>query len=207
MNITDANLDLIVSVDLNHDADGTPVYQFVYGSQLYATLFGVFAKFAGAKDANAYYVHTVSLKLLNYQGAVNIGFTEHTLRYKVELGIPSITFGVQGTSVVLTKEFKFTSPIKVEKGQRFFLVFNRILYPMPNFGVSPQTSIPGSQRPNAIPHTPCFDSEFHYRNGEQYYDNVLRPGMFRYEGISMEEDDDKFMPSGRCHKSDVTLFY
>src|SRR5689334_20081329 len=72
------DLDLITTADLNAEpARGKELYHFIYASQLYGTFFGIYANFAGDKTASGdYQINKITLRLVNYKGAVNIGFTD-----------------------------------------------------------------------------------------------------------------------------------
>lgn len=201
---------LVVTVDVSL-TEPTDVYQFVYGSQLYGTLFGVFAKFTArkSKEKNVYHVTAFSLKLLNYQGVINIGFESNEAVYKQEKkNERSIEFNVQGTSRILkTKEAKIEPLIEIKQGQPIPITFNRMLYPLPGFDKVRRMPVPGTQRSSKdkLPELSYFDTEFHYRNGEDCYDQILRPGMLGYQ--DPDPKTNLTLPSGRCHKSDVNLYF
>lgn len=181
------DIDLVTSVDLsNAGTAAKPVFHFVYASQVYGTLFGVYARF-GVKELDGgakYQVDTMTLSLLNYQGIVNIGF-KGPVTYAIEEGEGEtldqvINFGVQGTSTLLDNEMKFASPLLIEKGQRLRLIFKRTLYPLPGFEfdeMERSTRNPADALDTEVPALTLFDTEFQYRSGVDYYDQALRPGM------------------------------
>ncbi len=216
-------LELLTTVDLNYmkTDDGKPVYQFVYGSQLYSTLFGIFAQFNGTQTAKeTFEIESVSLVLLNYHGSINLGFCENEIVFDKELfttkGDMRLLFGVQGTSTQRDLSYTFDPPLKINKNEHKKLVFCRILYPLPGNdvpGTDPNSTIQGG-----IPDSGIFDEEFLYRNGVDAYPQVLRPGMYGCE----EEGSKKslitkrkssllklklLMPSSRCHESNVSFAF
>ncbi len=202
---------LETSVDLGYVKNGNKsVYQFIYGSQLYGTLFGVFARFhtKTSRNDNSYLIREISLLLINYHGTLNLGFTIHEPYFD---GRDNVYFAVRGGEKLYKKRFKLDKTIEIEIGKQFPLVFNRILYPLPGFEFdinkrnSRDNSVPLKIN---IPATSVFDSEFQYRSGLDYYDNELRPGMLGFDGLSMESLRNTHpFPSGRCHQSNVSLKY
>ncbi len=203
--------ELGTSVNLGYgQADKESVYHFLYGSELYGTLFGVFGRFHfdRSADGDLCRIKKVSLKLLNYRGNVNIGFSRHSPYYD---GEKNVYFGVKGTRKSYKNKYSFKSPIEIKKGERFPLVFNRILYPLPgfNFNVGKWNSSDYSEPIEGdIPRTRVFDSEFYYRNGIDHYKRILRPGMVGYDGLSIESlEEGQQFPSPRCHHSFVNLFF
>jgi hypothetical protein len=212
--------ELVTALDLSFEgADKSKnCFQFVYGSQLYGTLFGVYARFKATEsdDGQWLYVKSLSLRLLNYQGILNIGFTKDEITFEDkkkadeygEKGM-NIYFFVQGTSRKFTKPFEFETPIKIKKGDRPPLTFNRIVRPLPGFEskgtLGPKD--PSEPHKDPVPHLRFFDSEFHYRNGVDYYDNLLRPGMFGYQGEKKKNSFKLTLPSLRCHQSKVILYF
>jgi hypothetical protein len=66
------DLKFVTSVDLGlytRKKKSSQPYHFVYGSQLYDTLFGVFGKFDVQEDSNGtYFVKGVKLRIFNYKG-------------------------------------------------------------------------------------------------------------------------------------------
>jgi hypothetical protein len=215
------NLHLVTAVDLSNDqpVDGKPVYHFVYASVLYGTLFAIYAKFKTEfNDAHDNCtISGVNLKLLNYQGVVNIGFTAHVMVHRpgseVEKGkeMDEIFFGVQmGGSA--EKDFTFPDAIEVGSKNHFPLKFSRLLYPMAGFEFDRERRDAQNvleELPRQIPNTPYFDTEFQYRNGTGYYDSVLRPGMVEYDNLSIESliSCESGLAFPRCHQSLVNLFY
>jgi hypothetical protein len=210
--------DFVTAFDLAFEGtdDTLTCYQFLYGSQLYGTLFGVYGRFGGQRsaDGDTYYIESLELKLVNYQGVVNIGFIDDPV-FEEELketgeSEMNIYFAVQGTSILLTKYVNFDEPIEIKKPHRIPIFFNRILVPLPGFNSSNEHRDP-RQTIGDVPVLPFFDSEFHYRNGTEYYENVLRPGMLGYEPQAIMAPSISTitwkMPSGRCHRSKVIVYF
>jgi hypothetical protein len=201
--------DFVTSVDLAlSSVKQKTIYHFLYGSQLYGGLFGVFGNFnAIAKPDGSIYFDTIDLKLFNYSGAINIGFTQHEVQYD---GQENIYFGVMGTSRQYEKKLKFFAPIVLKRGDRLHLVFNRILYPLPGFefDVSERNSCDlRKESPAPIPESDFFDSEFQYRSGIDYYSHALKPGMVGFNGLTMDSINRVHpFPSERCSQSNVNLF-
>ena len=214
--------DLVTCVELNYtkpDADAQNdsnvaldgVYHFIYGSQLYGTLFGVYGKFTYdiSKDKSVCYVNGVDLQLLNYEGVMNIGFCAMSAN-----DIPGDAnekrhyyFGVKGTSLDHSIYVTFPDPIKLDNGIHTRIKFCRVLYPLDGFDTKPKTST--NLQLGEIPNSECFDTEFHYRSGIDYYNNVLRPGMAGYKvrKSSRESIRTNILVSVRCHESNVNLLY
>ncbi|RIV72105.1 hypothetical protein [Flagellimonas aequoris] len=200
---------LVTSVDLGYfENEEKPVYHFIYGSQLYETLFGVFAKFQleTVNEGESYLLKKLTILLMNYQGTINLGFTSHKLHFD---GNHNVYFAVRGGRKRFKKDLNFEKPIELKKGERFPLIFNRILYPLPGFSfdIDERNSRDNSKPLKVkIPRTRIFDTEFQYRNGVDYYDKELRPGMLGFNGISMESLKNSHpFPSPRCHQSNVSL--
>lgn len=209
---TVTNMDLVTCLDLsNAGPEEKPVYQFVYGSELYQTLFGIFARFKVTESPKGYYnLNELSLVLLNYQGIINLGF-KGALTHKIESNADGedchfIDFGVQGCSTKLDHWMRFveTDPVVVKKGDRFRITFRRELHPLPGFefDVNARTN-PTQALGSEVPALTLFDTEFQARNGTAYYDQPLRPGM---HGAPKPPAGYKF-PSPRCYQSDVNLYY
>jgi hypothetical protein len=221
----DEILDLVISHNLKRDSAETldgktiPAYQFIYGSELYGTLFGVFARFETTEiDEDTCSVNSVMFKLFNYRGIVNIGFTDDAPLYqKKKLSIrvknktysvpqTSINFCVQGLSLKreLLMSFSRNKPVIVSKNNPLRVVFRREVCPLPGFddGSTPSSINPNSLIP--IPSMPdsLFDSEFCYRSGEDCYKQPIHPGMKGNKFIPLPS-----FPGARCFESQVILYY
>jgi hypothetical protein len=206
------DLEFVTSVDLGIYVSKSKKkpFHFVYGSQLYETLFGVFAKFDVEDDKQGtYLIKGVSLRIFNYKGPINIGFTSNKLYLDVLQ--ENLYFAVRGTSRKVRAKLKFSTPIVVKEGKRLPLTFNRILYPLPGFEFNIRernTRNLRSRSKKSIPQRPLFDPEFQYRSGVDYFDHALKPGMLGFEDIDMERVKDHTMfPSLRCSQSKVNLFH
>ena len=66
------NLQTTIDLSIPYDKD---INQFIYGSQLYGTVFAVYAKFNCSIEGNEATLNSIDFKLINYKGCVNLGFT------------------------------------------------------------------------------------------------------------------------------------
>ena len=136
---TDISPELVTGFDLyNPGTEEKPVYQFIYASQLYCTLFAIYGRFQTTMDGDNYVLHGVDLKLLNYQGVINVGFTPDEtysppFYEKLKEDEAKVYFGVIGMSELRDKVVPFDPPLTVEKGKRCTITFCRILYALPGF--------------------------------------------------------------------------
>ncbi|HYC86288.1 MAG TPA: hypothetical protein VEB86_13740 [Chryseosolibacter sp.] len=204
-----SNHEFITSVNLNLteiEKTNVQVFHFVYGGQLYGTLFGLFAKFLkiGPNASGEYLVTGMDLKLLNYQGVLNLGFTKHEdLKYsngKFDFDVVGeSTFDATQTPVM------FNTPLVVAKNEPVEIVFSRRLMPLPGFEFDPDDHNPSKPLPPPVPKKSLFDSEFYYRSGEEWYFHELRPGMFGYKEPQTPAFRTMEFPSLRCHQSKVSL--
>lgn len=217
MNTSINELELVTALDItNSGTDEKPVYQFVYGSQVYGTLFGIYGRFKTTKLADEKYsVDELTLKLLNYQGVMNVGFTTEDPYYeyrKPEPGSPEhsrVYFGVSGLSMNKSKTIAIEPKLIRTKGDRFRFTFIRLLYPLNGFE-SKVTAYTDFGKPSGeVPNTEFFDSEFHARSGVDYFQNPLRPGMANYDSLTLESlrSDSKQFASPRCSQSNVNLSF
>lgn len=209
------DLNMITTVDLHYfeDEEHKPVFQFVYASQLYGTLFALYGRFSiiEAPDQSSCTVKDVKLSLYNYVGSINMGFTaDQPVFVEDEEKGPQIYFGVRGTSMLREKTVLFPEGFTINKGERQKLTFNRILYPLPDFTYEPtQDRVMDQPLDEDVPNTPVFDSEFQGRSGTDYFNNPLRPGMAGHEELTMEavRDDRLKIVTVRCTQSIVYLIY
>lgn len=204
------NLDLVTSVELrNTGTEEKPVYHFIYASQLYGTIFGIYARFDGTEinSGAAYQVEKISMKLLNYKGVVNIGFTDDSIDWnQVDDVSGSLDFHVAGMSAKGNKNFIFIKPFVVKKNVRFGLSFNRILHPLSGFERK-RTPIDASGRLSEEPPvSPYFDSEFNERDGIDFYNRDIREGMHGYNPPT-GHGKQVWVASPRCIQSFVNLIY
>lgn len=205
---------MIATVDLHYfeDAEQKPVFQFVYASQLYGTLFALYGRFniEEAPDHLSCVVKDVKLSLYNYVGNINMGFIADQPEFEVTEDGPSIYFGVRGTSMLREKTVLFPPGFTILKGERTKLIFNRVLYPLPDFTYEPtEDRVTDQPLEEEVPNTPVFDSEFQARSGSDYFNNPLRPGMAGYQGATIERDEGGKLKiaSLRCTQSIVYLVY
>ena len=230
---------LRASVDLSCNSSGEhPVYHFIYGSQLYGTVFAIYGKFniEFAQEEGGCKVWSIELKLVNYKGILNIGFTKKKPILHVDKeGNNNIYFGVRGASKLTTQTICFSTPLIVTSIPNF-LTFKRILYPLKGFkfDLCERLCHGNLEKPlsRPIPHEKYFDTEFYYRNGDEYYYRVLRPGMYGFDGVTlksidkMNEEKEEINPddqekvisnssevnsmvfaSPRCHQSNIAMTF
>lgn len=210
------NIELVTCVDVRNvttsGPNPKPVFQFLYASQLYGTLFAIYGQFTsktlpdGSRE-----VESVKLMLVNYQGVLNIGFTNHPLYYD-GTAEQRLYFGVRGACSVNEKpEFKFNPSLKIPAGGHFRLRLARILYPLTDFEFVPSDRQPlkdiDQELSKPIPQSQHFDTEFQYRSGAGFYDHALKPGLVEHSGLSIEKlIKDGPLVSFRCHEGQVNLF-
>lgn len=191
------DLELITSVDLAYKSlDERPVYHFVYASQLYGTLFAVYGSFSGQDNGSSFTVNSVTLRLINYKGVINIGFHGQPQFQK-----DNINFGVIALSNNEEVVVPILPAINVAKGGQVPLTFSRILHPLNAFSAH-QTS-PAGQLSSAPPTTPVFDSEFYERDGVDFFKSELREGM---HGFPSQPSGQRMSIVGpRCRQGNVSL--
>lgn len=191
------NLELITSVDLAYKSvNESPVYHFVYASQLYGTLFAVYANFSGSNNGSSFAVNTITLRLLNYKGVINIGFTGD-----VHVQNNTIDFGVIGASTNEELVVNLPTPMLVAQGGQSPLTFNRILHPLAGFNAFQSNPVGALQ--NAPPTTTLFDSEFYERDGVDFFKSEVREGMLGHHAPATGK---KLSVVGtRCRQGHVSL--
>jgi hypothetical protein len=217
---------LLSSVDLHNSnlarPDGTtePIWQFVYGSQLYQTLFAVYANFRTAvAPGGGLLVYDVKLKLVNYQGVLNIGFIdEKEPVHRPDL--KKVYFGVRGGSPLTEITCPFVNsatppvptPLTVRPGTTNAqpLTFCRMLYPLEpfHFPLGVNTRRPYDEEVQAgVPVVSVFDTEFQARSGMDYYNQPDRAGMYNNKGYDLEYIRNGGAPLGspRCHEGTANL--
>jgi len=204
------------------DPNLTDVYHFVYASQLYGTLFGIYAKFTtspsppGGPTTDVTHVY---LELLNYEGVVNIGFTgvpyfcPKSLR-KNETD--TIFFGVQAG--IVNPSIDFDINIKLSQGKHTRLKFVRFLYPMVDYMFKknirdkqvPDKALKTQTTPSQMPDSVFFDTEFQTRSGVDYFNRVLRQGLAEDPDLSVKDLAINYLKkliTIRCTESNVNLLY
>jgi hypothetical protein len=202
--------DLISSFDLtNVGPDENPVFQFVYASQLYGTLFAVYGRFDSVISENRCTLKRLALRLINYKGVLNIGFTNHEPLFVESSEGGDVYFGVKGTSKKRETKVNFETPIVLEHGTRFRLTFHRILYPMvgnpPEYTIDTKYGEPGKLDVDA---DEVFDSEFFDRSGVDRFSNPLRPGMANFDGGTIEKlREGSMLGSPRCSQGIASLYF
>jgi hypothetical protein len=187
-------------------------YHFIYGSTLYGTPFGVYGQFDSvAKDGGAaLQVTGLTMRILNYQGVLNIGFTDEAppVYIKVEKDEKVvdriIRFGVQGASGKENTFIDLTpSQLIVKKGERVRLTFERLLIPLAGFTALGDTRVqlPAPKQTDAL-----FDTEFRYRNGIDHSPQIIRDGMKQPDPVTVDNMAGG-SPQFRCLTSTVNLLY
>ncbi|HEX6891174.1 MAG TPA: hypothetical protein VF141_10775 [Chryseolinea sp.] len=210
--ISRAEPNLIASFELtNPGTEEDPVFQFVYATQVYGSLFGMYARFKITDLGDKCSLDEMTLKILNYQGVINIGFTSHDVLIDTTGAEPKIYFGVMGASLDYEKIVPIKHELTVPKGGRLQVIYCRILYPLADFASTIDLSA-GRDVHNAlkdpIPVSPLFDSEFQARSGLDYFNNPLRPGMVGYDGFALGNTEySSKIASIRCTQSIVNLLF
>lgn len=171
------------------------VYQFLYGSQLYGTLFAVYGMFdCDPFMNNTTKINTIIFRLINYRGNVNMGLLnegDYKPKRRVDKeGRNSIELFVKPLlSSVDPVHFTFNGKgLEVKNGQQ--LTFQRLAVPWDE-RLDSKTETGKSQEKI------FFDSEFNYRDGFYQEPEKPRDGHFdkKEHGIA----------SPRCHYSCVSL--
>lgn len=201
--------DLVTCVHLNHKSSVVEkkkkdVYHGIYASQLYGTLFAIYGSFDISEEKNkCCHVKKISLKLLNYKGLFNIGFHQNSIKVDVTDKKNVIEIPLQALSKKYEMEILIKQPIRVEIQDFKRVVFRRFLYPIEEFGVDmgSQEKIANLKKLKSasIPNQPFFDTEFNYRDGVDYYDQLLHPGMAGSKSYGVFSE--------RCLESNVNIAY
>jgi hypothetical protein len=209
---TNTEPNLIASFELtNTGTKEDPVYQFVYATQVYGSLFGMYAIFKITDLGDECRLDEMTLKILNYQGVINIGFTSHDVLIDTSATEIRIYFGVMGAGMDYEKIVPIKQELTVPKGGRLQVTFCRILYPLADFASTINLN-PDRDANNAlkdpIPASPLFDSEFQARSGLDYFNNPLRPGMVGCDHFTLDNmADSSKIASIRCTQSIVNLLF
>jgi hypothetical protein len=204
---TITNLDLVTAVYLNPSKikPKKTVYQFIYAGQLYGTFFAVFATFKGKKTGSgpneSFVINKMHMELVNYKGIVNIGFTKRKPEWRTD--DPNLLeFFVRGASRTVNQKHDFgDQPIIVKKGELRRIIFGRTLLPLPAFEkyLKKRSSNSGRLLDGEPPIAPVFDSEYNTRDGIDFYDNDIRPGLSRLKGLDAV--------GYRCNTSNVNFIF
>ena len=209
---TDTEPNLIASFELtNVGTKEDPVFQFVYATQVYGSLFGMYASFKITDLGDKCRLDEMTLKILNYQGVINIGFTPHDVLIDTSGPEPKIFFGVMGASMDYEKIVPIKQELFVPKVGHLQVTYCRILYPLADFAstidLNPDRDVRNALK-DPIPASPLFDSEFQARSGLDYFNNPLRPGMVGYDGFAFDNlKDSSKIASIRCTQSIVNLLF
>ncbi len=162
------------SIEFSSKMDGK--YQFLYSSQLYETIFGVYGIFYRNGDGS---INSIKLSILNYKGTIDLGFhnevkpicsyepeidpkTGNIVRCVVKLKI-ELKAMVSGLASYITEETTIDNSlgdiVKIPASDSLFFEVERELDPM-------WAHLPCS--PPMHPKLGVFDSEFFYRDGTHY---------------------------------------
>lgn len=193
----------VTTVDLSIKSDRN-ISQFVYASQLYGTLFGIYANFECIyEQEKPIKIKSIRFKLINYKGYVNIGLIYVKDYFDKELDDEVY----KAVEKEIDKEviYLYVQPLKSSSEHVNFeftnggldlrvknqIIFERIVKPL-NDRIKGENELGNSQKEI------FFDQEFNYRDG--YYEtyNKPRPGHI---------DFPKPIASVRCHQSNVMLKY
>lgn len=220
------NCDFIEVTDNQGKKTKKEVYQAIFASQVYGTFFVIYGKFLTDKTSKAgcCFVRGVKMKLVNYKGLINMGFTKRKIttntlsaaangkkskgskNLQVTKAI-KVEFEVRGFNTNYEMEIEFTKPIDVSEGTFKEIEFQKKLIALSkSFAIQPdsQDTISNAlKKPllQSIPNEPFFDTEFHERDGVDYYDNILHPGMDGYREFGKEAF------TIRCITSKVNMVY
>lgn len=221
--------EILTSVDLTHKPG--EAYHFLYASKLYETLFAVYGKFNYQMDSEnkpeKLTIVTIDLKLINYNGNINIGFSKTIKDGKIFnnlyrhqdplfLSEDAIYFEVQGMSSIMETTVMLDKPIVINKGKNHNIIFNRILIPINNDRFDPDKndySLKNITGKTYNEKEVVFDSEFRYRNGQKYFDKKPQEGMYgnpRALDLLKVHEQEQIKPliaSPRCHQSNVYLVH
>jgi len=203
--------ELVTCVHLNCKSEkNKAVYHGIYVSQLYGTLFAIYGRFDIDEEKNdCCNVKKIKLKILNYKGLFNVGFNQTSISVEIDPEEMKIVIPVRALSGIDEMEISIKSSIEVERGKHKRIVFSRLLYPIEGFGVDPENQDKidilknvkgGSTNRTDIPDKLIFDTEFNYRDGVDYYDQLLLPGKVGYK-------PGKPVFSERCLESNVNIAY
>jgi hypothetical protein len=193
----------ITTIDLSKPFDEN-VYQFIYGSQLYGTLFAVYGLFDCTSFADSSTkINRIRFKLINYRGCVNIGVDhieelilregkekeENFLLPVIKIFVKPLTPSSKSIDYVIKDK-----DLRVSNDQIF--IFQRLAMPFDERIT--QTNTGGKSQKKIF-----FDTEFNYRDG--YYETFepKRPGH-----VDADEDmlgDPRPFPSPRCIQAIVRI--
>jgi len=155
------------SASLCYNSYFSNTWQFIYGSQLYGTLFGIYAKFHGNEDT----INSIEFQLRNYKGIINLGIEtvfEHKNGY-------SYTVIIQGLSNDRHYPISLSKPISFSKNQCKEIKIYRFLIP---FGFS--KGFEGE----------VFDTEYFFREGFRTEDVAYfpKPGILdSYDDYQLDD--------------------
>ena len=148
----------------NIDLKENTKFQFLYGSQLYGTLFGVYGLFTTTSDVNNYYIEKIEFKVINYKGILDIDLIQVSKPEWIDTNDndpkePDAVFafqievqGAKSSNKTITKNYiDGNHPKGLEVERNSYLHFDRRLK---HIHPNKETILNG-----------IFDSEFYYREG------------------------------------------
>lgn len=180
----------ITTVDLTKPFDEN-IYQFIYGSQLYGTLFAVYGLFDCTSQANnTVNVNRIRFQLINYRGCVNLGIDhiDELILRKDSIVLPIIKLFVKPLLPSINHIDYYLKDKELQITSDQIIVLERLAMPF-------DERIKGENTNGESQGKIFFDTEFNYRDG--YYENAqpIRPGHIDWEG---DLGDPIIFPSLRC---------
>ncbi len=166
-------------------------YQFLYGSQLYGTLFAIYGRIdCSAQENHTYNVKGINFRLINYKGCVNMGFERIELDKEGKNNNNKLTINIYVRPLKCRDQMKFNKDFTVQNNteiliQRWGMPYTERLSHPNEDGEMSRRSI-------------FFDTEFNYRDGYYEVGNPPRDG---------QEDGSHPFPSPRCHQSNVRMTF
>lgn len=199
---------LYSTVDLSPKQPDNPDYQFVYGSQLLGTFFGIFANFkTEAESKYSVKINSVSFGLINYKGVLNFGIKD------VKYDKVNKCFKIRVSPMIDSmKTVDVSVDDTIKKGE--FLVVEREYLPFKGTVTTPDYEF-----------DTVFDEENYRRDGSanaripglptinpsQDYDIEDFKNTFMYpvlEKLGAEKvEDSEAVPSPRCIRADLKVLF
>lgn len=167
------------------------VYQFLYASQLYGTLFGIYGRFDCKKEsADNCSVRNINFRLINYKGCVNIGFEKIELKEKDKDRDDKLTINLHVKPLVKMDDMNLDRPFSIANNTE--IIVQRWVIPYDSKLVTNPENKKGERSRDSI----FFDTEFNFRDG--YYE-VGAPERAGQVGVRLG------IASPRCHESNVKI--
>ena len=141
---------LVNTIDLsNPKPNGSDIYQAIYSSQLYGTFFMVFAKFNTKAVSKGYEIQSITLRLMNYKGPINIGISR--ARFFSPMGKKSGVLKIEVEALSGNNNMDFTN-VKIRANSKCDIT---------NY-IEVERSVKELSHPLT---NQVFDEEFFYREG------------------------------------------